>query len=133
MEGSPLAEENVAQPNAGRTQSRETVCSRLSRVRQAALGERQLRAGLFERLCDAMIRGKSRMSQCSRTDPCGGASSDACTYRDPGFIVNFCGIACGCRENPVTVPGGVALVVLSDVPPLNAKQAAGENVTIVGE
>ncbi len=72
MEGSALAEENVAQPNAGRTQSRETVSSRLSRVRHAALGERQLRACFFERLCDAMIRGKSRMSQCSRTDLCGG-------------------------------------------------------------
>ncbi len=71
MEGSALAEENVAQPNAGRTQSRETVSSRLSRVRQAALGERQLRACFFERLGDAMIRGKSRVSQCSRTDPCG--------------------------------------------------------------
>ena len=36
VEGSPLAKENAAQPNAGRTQSRETVSSRLSRVRQAA-------------------------------------------------------------------------------------------------
>ena len=72
MEGSALAEENVAQPNAGRTQSRETVLSRLSRVRHAALGERELRACFFERLCDAMIRGKSRMSQCSHTDLCGG-------------------------------------------------------------
>ena len=36
VEGSPLAKENAAQPNAGRTQSRETVSSGLSRVRQAA-------------------------------------------------------------------------------------------------
>ena len=36
VEGSPWSEENAAQPNAGRTQSRETVSSGLSRVRQAA-------------------------------------------------------------------------------------------------
>jgi hypothetical protein len=37
VEGSPLAKENAAQPNAGRTQRRATVCNGLSRVRQAAL------------------------------------------------------------------------------------------------
>ena len=79
----PSDDGTLAQPNAGPTQSRETVCSGLSRVRQTALGERQLRACFFERLCDAIIRGKSRMSQCSRTDLCGGASSDARPYRDP--------------------------------------------------
>jgi hypothetical protein len=47
VEGSPLAKENAVQPNAGRTQSRETVCSGLSRVRQTALGERWLRAFLL--------------------------------------------------------------------------------------
>jgi group II intron reverse transcriptase/maturase len=36
VEGSPLAKENAAQPNAGRAQSRETVSNGLSRVRQAA-------------------------------------------------------------------------------------------------
>lgn len=41
VEGSPLAKENAAQPNAGRTQSRETVSSGLGRVRQAAQGGKQ--------------------------------------------------------------------------------------------
>ena len=61
VEGSPLAKENAAQPNAGRTQSRETVCSGWSRVRQAARRARQLRACFFERSSDAIIQGKSRM------------------------------------------------------------------------
>ena len=38
VEGSALSEENTAQPNAGRTLSRETVSKRLHRVRQAARG-----------------------------------------------------------------------------------------------
>jgi len=54
VEGSPLTEENAAQPNAGRTQRRATVCSGLSRVRQAAPRERQLRADFSERSQDAM-------------------------------------------------------------------------------
>ncbi|MDA1315947.1 MAG: group II intron reverse transcriptase/maturase [Acidobacteria bacterium] len=41
VEGSALTKENTEQPNAGRTQSRETVSSGLSRVRQAALGGKQ--------------------------------------------------------------------------------------------
>ena len=61
VEGSPLAKENAAQPNAGRTQRRTTVCSGLSRVRPAALRKGRLRAGFFERSSDANIRGKSRM------------------------------------------------------------------------
>ena len=61
VEGSPLAKENAAQPNAGRTQSRETVSSGLSRVRQAALRASQLRADFSERSPDAIIQGKSRM------------------------------------------------------------------------
>ena len=61
VEGSPLAKENAAQPNAGRTQRRVTVCNWLSRVRQAALRERQLRADFSERSPDAIILGKSRM------------------------------------------------------------------------
>jgi hypothetical protein len=44
VEGSPLAKENAAQPNAGRTQRRATVGSGLSRVRQAAARASQLRA-----------------------------------------------------------------------------------------
>jgi len=36
VEGSPWTKENAAQPNAGRTQSREAASSGLSRVRQAA-------------------------------------------------------------------------------------------------
>lgn len=36
VEGSPLTKENARQPNAGRTQSRATASSGLSRVRQAA-------------------------------------------------------------------------------------------------
>ena len=92
VEGSALAEENGAQPNAGRTQSRETACSGLSRVRQAALGEKQLRAGLFERLCDAMIRGKSRMSQCSRTDPCGGRAAMLVPTATLNRVLGKCGV-----------------------------------------
>ena len=61
VEGSPLAKENAAQPNAGRTQRRATVCSGLSRVRQAALRTSQLRADFSERSPDAIIQGKSRM------------------------------------------------------------------------
>jgi hypothetical protein len=47
VEGSPLAKENAAQPNAARTQRRATVCSGLSRVRQAAVRASQLRADLL--------------------------------------------------------------------------------------
>ena len=61
MEGSPLAKENAAQPNAGRTQRQATVSSGLSRVRQAALRASQLRADFSERSPDAIIQGKSRM------------------------------------------------------------------------
>jgi len=54
VEGSPLAKENAAQPNAVRTQRLATVCSGLSRVRQAALRTSQLRADFSERSPDAM-------------------------------------------------------------------------------
>ena len=53
VEGSALTKENTAQPNAGRTQSRETVSSGLGRVRPAA----RFRAHAWT----LSIRGKSRM------------------------------------------------------------------------
>ena len=37
------------------------LCNGLSRVRQAALRERQLRVALLERSLNAIIQGKSRM------------------------------------------------------------------------
>jgi hypothetical protein len=57
VEPSPLAEENAAQPNVGRTQSRETTSSGLSRVRQAAReGKQQRFTALLHHLSVDLLR-----------------------------------------------------------------------------
>jgi len=57
VEGSPLTKENAAQPNVGRTQSRETTSSGLSRVRQAAReGKQQRFTALLHHLSVDLLR-----------------------------------------------------------------------------